>query len=456
VRLASIAENAAAWDVDAPGVWSAGGEIYVNGAHGLLVVPAAGGTVRRVALPDSAGDEAAVDELRPAPDGRLLARVMRGSKRRLALLSTDGRDVRLLPEDVGAPASFAGETLVFTRERQRYASAFDLATLRLVGEPLPLTDLPPGQLAWPLASGTSTAWFDGMSERRVELVWVDRTGAATPVGVPAGDIRWPRLSPDGRRLALYSAAGMAVADLATRASSPLLASSGRTEPVWFRDGTRLVTSLQLSRSRYALLSQRADGSRVPDTLITSGRDVWPTDVSPGDSLLLFYGATDGDPQDVQVLDLRTKQIRRVALPGEQRGARFSPDMRWIALESREGAGRFDVIVEPWPSLDARYVVSTDGGEEPTWSRDGRELFYRRAGRVMSVKVAAGAGWSASPPAELPGGAFESDLYGDQSWDVAPDGRFLLMRAAGQSRLQIRVIQHWAAELTRKLADVERR
>ncbi len=456
-RLGSLDEHAFSWDVVTPGVWLPEGDIHFTGPRGLVVVPANGGSTRTVAVGDSAGGGEPLFDLSRAPDGRLLAQVSRDGRARLALLSTDGRDVRLLPDDVRPPAGFVGDLLVFARAGQRYASAFDPAALRPVGEPLTLTDLPPVSYevaAW-LRLAASTAWVEGTSAPRVEPVWVDRAGAATPVGVAATRIRWPRLSPDGRRLALAVTGDqqLVVDDLAAGTRTRLQAPAGRTEPVWFHDGTRLVTSKGWGTSRNALVVQRADGSRAPDTLLTSGRDLWPTDVSPGDSLLLFYGATEGDPQDVQALHLRTRQLHRLALPGEQRGARFSPDMRWVALQSREGGGRYDVLVVPWPSLDARHVVSTDGGgEEPIWSRDGRELFYRRGGRVMVVRVTPGEAWTASPPAELFGGSFEADQYGDQSWDIAPDGRFLMLRAVGQPRLEIRVIQHWAAELARRLAD----
>ena len=91
----------------------------------------------------------------------------------------------------------------------------------------------------------------------------------------------------------------------------------------FRDGSRVVTSQQTAGPRYALISQRSDGNGAPDTLLPPSRtEAWPTDMSPGDSLLLYYGNAPGEPQNVFVLDLRTKTSRRITMQGSQRGARL--------------------------------------------------------------------------------------------------------------------------------------
>jgi hypothetical protein len=408
-----------------------------------------------VAVGDSAGGWDGVGDLSGAPDGSLLAVLVRDRSARVALISTDGRDIRLFPDDVQPPAAFVGDIFTFTRERQRYASAVDLEGPRLVGEAVPLSEsLPSMRVASPVSQGTTAAWMDATRGRGVEPVWVDRSGRATPVGIPAGDIRWPRLSPDGRRLALSAGFGsLSMADLGTGGQTRLVGTEEGTEPVWFHDGRRVVTSLQVGKSKWGLLAHASNGSRTPDTLLVSDRhDSWPTDIPPGDSLVVFYGSTDDDPQDVQILHLRSGEVRRIAMPGEQSGARVSPDGRWIALQSRDVGGGFDIVVLPWPSLDAQHIVTTGGGDGPLWSRDGRELYFRLGERVMVTRVAPGADWSASPPAELLRGPFVGDLYGDQSWDLAPDGRFLMLRAAGESQLEVRVIQNWAAELARKLAE----
>jgi Tol biopolymer transport system component len=449
-RLGSVETDASAWTVNPPGVWHPDGRIYFATSTGLRWLPAAGGTARTIASGDTTSRLDRIGEMSLTPDSRLLVSMPRRDTVRLAIVSPDG-DVRFLPVDVGAPAWFVGDILVFTRERQLYASAFDLRDLRTSAEPVPITD--PTDEAH-VSPGQTAAWFDVAVSRRVEPVWVSRSGQITPVGLAPGAYRWPRLSPDGRRVALLRTGErlIEVVDVAAGSRSRLAQPGG--EPVWFRDGSRVLTWASAG-PQYGLITQFVDANRVPDTLIAVSREhTFPTDVSAGDSLLLYYGNAPGESPDVFVLDLRTKTSRRIARPGYQRGARFSPDGRWIALQSLDG-GRREVVVVPWPALDAQHVVSSDGGEEPAWSHDGRELYFRIGGRMFAVTVTPGAAWSATPPAELFRGPFASDPYGDQSFDVAPDGRFFMLRFAGDARPQLRVIHNWAAELTRKLAEAQR-
>ena len=304
------------------------------------------------------------------------------------------------------------------------------------------------------STGPTLAWVDPSSARHLQPVWVSRAGVASPVtGVTPGDYRWPRVSPDGRRIAFGEIGkGIEVLDPATGLRF-VIAPSGPTEPVWLHDG-RVVTSLQAGPHSFALLAHSANGGRAPDTLrALAARDAWPSDVSRDDGLLFYYSVPPGsDEQDIYILDMRTRAERQLARPGEQRGARLSPDGRWLAMESHVGA-RSDVIVMPWPAADAQYVVAPDGGTEPTWSRDGKELFFRSGSRVMAVPVAAGSTWQARPPVELFHGPFAADIWGDQSWDVAPDGRFLMLQYTGDSRLRIRVIENWTTELHQKLDGV---
>jgi hypothetical protein len=111
-------------------------------------------------------------------------------------------------------------------------------------------------------------------------------------------------------------------------------------------------------------------------------------------------------------------------------------------------------VRPVPDLDADYMVSPDGGDEPAWSPDGKELYYRRGPDLMVVQVpdVGASGWPA--PDVLFTGTFARDTWGDQSYDVAPDGRFLMMRPAATEPVQVRVVLDWLAEVRSRLADAK--
>jgi Tol biopolymer transport system component len=205
--------------------------------------------------------------------------------------------------------------------------------------------------------------------------------------------------------------------------------------------------------------QLADGSQAPDTLLALDQgDSWPTDASADGRWLAYYGATLGsgtgsdltDPNDLFFLDLDRRESRRIRLPGVQRGARFSPDGRWVAYQSSE-SGREEVYIRPWPAMDASFLVSNQGGTEPVWSRDGRELYYRNQSEVLAVTVSAqGARIDRSTPRLLFSGAFALDGSGDQSYDLAPDGRFMMLRPVAGSRATVQVALNWITEVRARL------
>ena len=124
---------------------------------------------------------------------------------------------------------------------------------------------------------------------------------------------------------------------------------------------------------------------------------------------------------------------------------MSPNGRWIAYQTDE-SGTTQVVVRPFPNVAARrWQVSTDGGVDPKWSTDGRELFYRQGAAVMSVAI--GDDPAASRPAKL----FEGDYVrgtGSKTWDVAPDGRFLMKKVLRRAQYSIDIVLNWSEELKR--------
>jgi hypothetical protein len=245
---------------------------------------------------------------------------------------------------------------------------------------------------------------------------------------------------------------LGVFDLRTRGRTAL---DGYSEPVWTPDG-KIIASLGTPPTG-GLGEQVADGSRTIEPLFRLEQDdAWPTAVSGDGALVVYYGASRGSAEGVQdlgdvfVLDRATQERRQVALPGHQKGGRLSPDGRWLAYESLTGS-RSEVHVRPFPDLDADYMVSPDGGDEPAWSLDGKELYFRRGPDMMVVQVPA-AGVSGWPPPEvLFTGTFARDTYGDQSYDVARDGRFLMMRPVGAGPVQVHIVLDWLSEVRSRLA-----
>ena len=135
----------------------------------------------------------------------------------------------------------------------------------------------------------------------------------------------------------------------------------------------------------------------------------------------------------------------------ERAPRFSPDGRWVAFLSDE-SGRDEVYVQPYPGPGPRTLVSTEGGVEPVWSRDGTELFYRQPDLpgLMGVQVTTEAEFRAEPPQALFGGRFNffPPIVGAANYDVSPDGQRFLMVTPTPGPEGIRVVTNWIDELAR--------
>jgi Tol biopolymer transport system component len=126
----------------------------------------------------------------------------------------------------------------------------------------------------------------------------------------------------------------------------------------------------------------------------------------------------------------------------------------LAFES-VAHNRTEIHVRSFPDLDANYMVSPDGGDEPSWSPDSKELYFRQGPNLMVVKVPAtskAGGWLA--PDVMFTGNFARDSSGDQSYDVAPDGRFLMMRPAANTPIHVQVVLDWLAEVRARLATAK--
>jgi Tol biopolymer transport system component len=448
--------NETVWNVGFA-AWHPDGRLLIPGAAGLWSLPATGGDATLLVASDHAAMEK-IATVSVLPDARLALTVVSSGSARVEVLSGDASAPRVVARDVDQ-GTIVGDVLFTMRSGQWRATRLDLRRLEPTGASVSLPDMPAECLL-----GPSLAWVPGKESRLRELVWVSRGGAPTSLELEPGYLRWPRLSPDGRRLALGSvkdgdpggAGGgvrVGVVDLQTRRRTWL---DGYSEPVWSADGRRVVTSLG-SQPLAGLGEQVADGSRAMENVFTlEAGDAWPTSTSRDGAWLVYYGPDGAGSQATRnlsaifVLDRRTGKRQRYVRPGEQRGGRLSPDATWLAYQTTDG-GRTEVHVSTFPALDADYSVSTDGGEEPAWSADGTELYYRRGRDLMRLAVPARAETVSWPPPEvLFSGHYAYDEFGDQSYDVAADGRFLMLRPLAHGGIAIHVVLGWMAEVEARL------
>ena len=312
-----------------------------------------------------------------------------------------------------------------------------------------------------LAGNGTLAYLAGGRARNAQrLVWVDRSGKVEPLPLPERNYESLNLSPDGQRAIVQIREGtiaLWMYDFARKTLTPIGANAGSSQsPVWTADGARIIYRAT-RKGRRNIYWRPADGSGEEEPL-TSKADVTqsPTSVSPDGRWLIFNesGAREIGGNGIWLMRLdgdRTPHHLSAQPAGELNG-QISPDGRWIAYEATVSS-RSEVFVAAFPGPGPRHQVSADGGGDPLWSRDGRELFFRQGDRFMAVSLASGPAFSASAPQLLYEGRFLASTNNRTSWSVAPDGsRFLRIQQVETQRpiTHIDLVLNWFEEVKAKV------
>jgi Tol biopolymer transport system component len=180
----------------------------------------------------------------------------------------------------------------------------------------------------------------------------------------------------------------------------------------------------------------------------------PGSWSPDGQSLVFYDISPATGNDIWVLPMEGDRRPQVFLrsPAQEEAPTFSPDGRWLAFTSNE-SGRDEVYVQPFPGPGGKLQISTEGGNEPLWSRNGRELFYRNGDKMMAVEITTQPTFTAGSPRLLFEGRYEFSPNGVAGYDVSLDGqRFLMVQPVEpeQPATQINVVLNWFEELKRRV------
>jgi dipeptidyl aminopeptidase/acylaminoacyl peptidase len=344
-------------------------------------------------------------------------------------------------------ARYGGGRLFFVRGSRVYSVPFDLSRLTVTGEPAVLTeditDVPTSGLAYFDVSRDGTLVYVAgprVEETVTSVIQRDARGGESVLALPPGNYLSPRLSPDGKRLALLQLEGargcIVILDRERGVLSKLTPEPGRfLSPVWSPDGRRVAFSRVLEH-RPELCLKNADGTGAIQTMPrATGEDgefaaSWSPD---GRNILMMVSyAFDRTPERRQ----GSMDIWMVAADGKEKprpwletafretAATVSPDGRWVAYVSDE-SGTPQVYVRPLAGPGAPLQISTSGGTEPGWVRDGQGIVYRTGQQgetFVSVDVHP-SGASVSPPSVLfttdwRRGALNNEY---REWDSSRDG-----------------------------------
>ncbi|MDP3775205.1 MAG: hypothetical protein Q8Q85_13160, partial [Gemmatimonadales bacterium] len=395
----------------------------------LMAVGAAGGPPRVLATPDSAsGESFRFPTLLPDRRTVLFTIRTRDTDRLAALDLSSGRITRF--EQLGSNPHYveAGYVVLGNRDGTLVAIPFDVGRGRPSGQPVTIVSDAIVDASGSVEGGVSAdgrivyAQRGAVSDR--SLTMVGRDGRPTDIpGAPRG-FAGPRFSPDGRRLAVGvgdpgGGSDVWTLDLTQQAWTRLTTNRISDRPAWVADGRRIVYS-----SNADLWWIASDGSGAPESLLVAAGSRYAASITP-EGTVVFHesGAQSGG---IRAMRLDSAPAARTIVPDafQESAPALSPDGRWLAYQSSE-PGRAEVYVRPFPGPGPRVPVSLNGGTEPYWSRDGRELFYREGDVMMAASVRTLPAFEVAERrrlfsgAFLPGGSF-------REYDVAPDGRRFVM------------------------------
>jgi eukaryotic-like serine/threonine-protein kinase len=361
---------------------------------GLQQVAAGGGSVTVLTRPDRARGEGKHLYPEMLPGGRALLFTIIPSAGRAYVPQIAVLDLQTRKESVvvngGSDAHYvaSGHLVYVAGDKTLRAIAFDPVTLMTHGIAVPVvpdvvTTVPAvsggGNVDAVVADNGTLVYVRGVAPDAARtLVWIDRQGRETSVGAPPRVYSYPRISPDGSRIVLWADdGGLWAWDLARLTLTRLTFTRGLDmHPVWSPDGRRVFFSSDRDGARN-LFAQAADGTGTAARLTTSPNGQDATAVTPDGKQLLFTELAPQSGSDVmQVAVTEPHTVTPlVHTSAVERNGTVSPEGRWLAYEAND-SGSFEIYVRPYPDVaSGRWQISAEGGRQPLWSRDGRELFY---------------------------------------------------------------------------------
>ena len=460
--------------------WGADGAIIFATRYnnlGLLSVPAAGGEVVQVTTLEEGETAHRWPEI--LPDGSsVLFTVVRDNRDDIELAAIDldtGERHSLIQRAGNAHYSRTGH-IVYAVDGSLLAVAFDLNGLRVLGDPVPMLDgvvtQPSGAAMFSLSNDGSLAYIPGSSGRGAErgVVSLDQEGRQEPLAtLPQGDYRSLDVSPDGERLALQvgdgtpgsnESADIWIHDVARGTLDRLTTHAAEDgNPLWSPDGRHVVFTSRRDDT-LGLYRRAADGTGGAELLHSDGtaERLIATEWTPGgEGLVVTERRSNQDDLVLYTLEEDSLVQSRPLLDSSfrERRAAISPDGNWIAYESN-ASGRDEVYIERFPEMGGRELVSRNGGMQPHWSPDGRQLFFLvppeelplESDRLVAAQITGESPITVGTPALFAEGRFYT-LGQGRTYDVAADGRLAAVQYNPPDPLsqQIVLVQNWVRELT---------
>jgi serine/threonine protein kinase len=455
------------------GDWGSDGWIYWTSSYpgGIVRIRDSGGAVEAVTEIDAANGDRShrFADLLPGGEAIIYTASFDGigsyNDARIDLWDLNTRQKKTLIDGGTSAVYSQSGHIVYARAGKLFAVPFDLQRREVTGTPMEVLDGVmmsgnTGAAHFSLSDHGDLAYVPGASDGgNRTLVWVDRSGKTEPLPLPPASYLYPRISPDGRSLAVEIEGpnhDLYFYDFARTVLSRVTTDGMSHDPVWSPDG-RQVAFRSWQTGGMTMWLMPSDRSASPARLGPAGTRQSPVSFSPDGRFLTFDQKDPHTRDDVLVLPLDgARAPMAVAQSRFSEGSgKFSPDGRWIAYSSAE-SGRPEVYVQAFPGPGPKLQVSSDGGTDPTWRRAGGELYYRNGDGMMAVPLATSPEFKAGAPRLLWKGAYSHGTgsscgmpgVASSSYDVSADGqRFLMVRDDSPAYASlIVVVLGWAEEL----------
>ena len=445
------------------GTWTADGTIYYapTNLSGLWKVPASGGSPSEVTRLNAERGEVSHRWPYALSDGSLLFSSWTGpgpDEHSIFKLNPATGERHVVTTGGDTPRYVAGGYLAYGRLDALFAVPWrSTQTTPDNSAPISLPESPrlenEGASLYDVSANGTLAYIAGGSARYTQrIVWVDRAGAIQAAPMPERDYEAVAPSPDGHRAVVQvreGAIGLWIFDFSRHTLTPLATSGGSSQgPVWTADGKRVIFRGTRNGTRN-IYWKSADGSGDEERLTTKPNVIHtPSSVSP-DGQWLAYTESGGQALggSVWVVRLQGDRTPRQLVPSVGNG-QISPDGRWLAYQS-SASGQNEVYAMPFAGPGPRIPVSVNGGENPLWSPDSRELFYTTEDKTMAVTVTPGATLSVSAPRLLFEGRYRPGSNSVTPFGLSSDGRrFLRIQQVQPDRpvTRIDVVLNWFSQL----------
>ena len=425
------------------GDWGENDTFVFSNNAGLYKVSVNGGEPEKLTSIDNKVGETSHRSPHILPGGKtVLFSISIKNKTQIALLSLETKKIRLLDNIEGVyPKYISTGHLIFSREKQVFAAAFNLQNLKVVGKPILVLN---GVFSFlsevQITKNGTLVYLPATSDKGNSLVWLDRSGKASPVLKEKGNYFNPSLSPDEKHLTVLLDDDVWVFETENGKGIRLTFDGKSAFPFWMPDGKSILYTSK-NNNEWVINKKNADGSGNVVKIFSSKTHFRPYSIHPSEQVVLISMKLPSGKGSISAISLVDGKLTTVIEASEILDMpRFSPDGKWLAYFSIESGDR-QIFVQPWGDSSKRFLVTKRSGLFPVWAKNDNEMLFRIGQSFYSINIQTNPTFQAGKAEFLFKGTYRT------SFDISADGKRILAvkSAKGVFPTQINIVSNWIKE-----------